>query len=159
MGGPHDDNSRHMSGAISVNLDDLEFFEVMFKCSSCGICCTNTSMELLVYDIERIESLGYKLEDFAVFDGGYWRLKSVDGYCVFYDVSTRRCRIYKHRPIGCRLYPLIFDGEGVSVDRTCPMWRKVPKREVERLAKYVVWFVEESKETDMKLRIRKLLRT
>jgi len=114
-------------------------------------------MELLAYDIERIESLGYKLEDFAVFDGEFWRLKNVGGYCFFYDVERRRCRIYEHRPIGCRLYPLIFNGEEVSVDRTCPMWRTVPRREVERLANYVVWFVEESKRTNLKLKLRNLL--
>ncbi len=134
---------------------DPSFFEVKFKCIKCGVCCIGTQMELLPEDIERIEALGYRLEDFAVFDGDIYRLKNVDGHCVFYDPSTSLCKIYENRPIGCRLYPLVYDGSAVYVDRTCPTWNTVSRREVERLAPYVAKFVEDVKRTKIVIKLRK----
>ncbi len=60
---------------------------------------------------------------------GVWRLRNVDGHCVFYDPDSKRCRIYESRPIGCRLYPPLNydDEEGAVVDKACPpAWRTVP---------------------------------
>lgn len=131
------------------------FFEVKFKCIKCGVCCVGTQMELLPEDVERLEALGYRLEDFAVFDGVVYRLKNVDGHCVFYDPGTSTCKIYENRPIGCRLYPLVYDGDKVYVDKTCPTWNTVPRREVERLARYVVKFVEDVQRTKIVIRLRK----
>ncbi|MEL9989804.1 MAG: YkgJ family cysteine cluster protein [Thermoproteus sp.] len=134
---------------------DPKFFEVKFKCIKCGVCCVGTQMELLPEDIERIEALGYKLEDFAVVDGEIIRLKNVDGHCVFYDPQTATCRIYSERPIGCRLYPLVYDGREVYVDKTCPTWNTVSRREIERLGPYVEKFVEDVKKTKLVIRLRK----
>ncbi len=132
---------------------DETYFEVKFRCIACGICCLGTQMELLVEDINRITGLGYKLEEFAVFDGTYYRLRNVEGHCYFYDPETRKCKIYAHRPRGCRLYPLVYDGDGVTVDKTCPTWRTVPKREVVRLAPHVVGFVRDAGLTRLRLRL------
>lgn len=131
-----------------------EFFEVKFRCIKCGICCIDTQMELLPEDIERIAALGYRPEDFATVDGDVVRLKNVEGHCVFYDPSTSTCRIYEHRPVGCRLYPLVFDGREVYVDRTCPTWDTVPRKEVERLGPYVRFFVDDSRKTAIIVRLR-----
>lgn len=133
---------------------DPTWFEVKFKCIECGICCIGTEMELLAEDIERITSAGFKLEDFAVEKDGIYRLKNVDGHCVFYDTSTRRCKIYDIRPVGCRLYPLIYDGEKVDVDRTCPTWHTVSKGEIQRLAPYVVKFLEDVRKTKIRIRLK-----
>jgi len=130
-----------------------EFFEVKFKCIRCGICCIGTEMELLWEDIERITKLGYRVEDFAA-EKDVVRLKNVGGHCVFYDEEKRECRIYENRPIGCRLYPLIFDGERVTVDKTCPAWDSVSKSEMERLADYVVEFLREVQTTKIKVKLR-----
>ncbi|MFN7105189.1 MAG: YkgJ family cysteine cluster protein, partial [Pyrobaculum sp.] len=35
---------------------DLDWFEVRFRCIKCGICCIETEMELLAEDIERISA-------------------------------------------------------------------------------------------------------
>ncbi len=81
-------------------------------------------MPLTDEDIRRIESLGYRREDFSVKDGKVTRLRNVSGRCYFLD-SENRCRIYPHRPEGCRLYPAVLDGGRVVVDKLCPRWREV----------------------------------
>lgn len=97
------------------------FFTSSF-CRSCGVCCRATEMVLLSEDAERLEQLGYRREDFAVESGGLLRLRNVGGYCYFYDRATGLCRVYEHRPLGCRLYPLVFDeARGVLLDPECPL--------------------------------------
>jgi len=140
---------------LGTIFDDAEFFEVKMACTKCGQCCMNTQMELLPEDIERITSLGYRLEDFAVFDGEIWRLRNVDGHCVFLNPQTMECTIYKDRPIGCRLYPLVYDDvEGPYVDRECPAWNTVDKSEINRLGKYLEVFIRRTAQTRDWVRIR-----
>jgi Fe-S-cluster containining protein len=72
-------------------------------------------------DIERLERKGYPRELFVLFDmEGYATLRNVKGHCVFYDVENRRCMVYVVRPLGCRLYPVIYDEEkGIVADEIC----------------------------------------
>ena len=88
----------------------------------CAQCCYGTEMVLTLEDIERITAAGYRLEEFAEYRGGFVRLRNVDGHCVFLDPATGRCRIYPVRPLGCRLYPLVYDPvrDEVLVDDLCP---------------------------------------
>ncbi len=81
-------------------------------------------MPLTEEDLKRIESLGFSREEFSVVDGKVIRLRNVNGRCFFLS-EDGKCRIYSHRPEGCRLYPAVFDGERVVVDRFCPRWREV----------------------------------
>ncbi len=101
-------------------------------------------MPLTEEDIERLEALGYRREEFAVRGpDGVWRLRNVDGHCVFLDPSTGRCRVYPHRPMGCRLYPLVYvPGEGVTVDPECPLASTIPRSVVEKLAPRVLELVK-----------------
>jgi Fe-S-cluster containining protein len=143
---------------MSNVIGDLRYVEVKFKCTVCGLCCIDTKMELLPEDIERIETLGYRLEDFAVFDeeSGVWRLRNVNGHCVFFNEETKLCKIYENRPIGCRLYPLNYDDElGVVVDKYCPQWGTVPPSEVNRLRPIVELFVRRIRETDVYVKARR----
>ncbi|RLG78751.1 MAG: hypothetical protein DRO13_06790 [Thermoprotei archaeon] len=59
---------------------------------------------------------------FVDYSTGIPRLKNIDGHCIFLDPSTNMCTIYEHRPLGCRLYPLVYDvdRDEVSLDTTCP---------------------------------------
>lgn len=86
----------------------------------CAACCHETRMYLTSVDINRIVKLGYKMRSFAekVRDG--WRLKNVNGKCFF--LEGKRCKIYKYRPYGCRLYPLIYnwDKHKAILDDLCP---------------------------------------
>ncbi len=97
----------------------------------CGKCCFETEMPLTEEDLRRIESLGYRKEEFSISFAGIVRLRNVNGKCYFLD-EKNRCRIYEHRPEGCRLYPAVFDGEKVVVDKICPKWREVKVSEVVR---------------------------
>lgn len=84
-------------------------------------------MVLTVEDILEITSLGYSIDYFAELRDGYVRLKNVNGHCVFLDEKRNKCMIYSHRPIGCRLYPLLYDpyNDEVLVDDLCPRSREV----------------------------------
>jgi hypothetical protein len=63
-------------------------------------------------DIELLERAGYAGENFVHYDGhGFARLRNRKGYCAFYDVETRRCKVYRHRSLGCCIYPIIYSKE------------------------------------------------
>lgn len=100
-----------------------------FPCRRCGKCCEDTEMPLTRDDVKRILALGYRLEEFAEFRGGVLRLKNVGGRCVFNDPETKLCKIYEHRPDGCRLYPLVYvDGLGPALDaEVCPAAYSAPR--------------------------------
>jgi len=87
-------------------------------------------MELLSKDIERLEKMGYRLEEFAVIDDGVTRLRNVDGYCYFYNRTDKKCQIYEKRPMGCYLYPVVYRAnEGAIVDELCPMGQTISEQE------------------------------
>ena len=106
-------------------------------CKKCGRCCINTEMILTVEDIQRLASLGYRVEDYAEYRDGYLRLRNIDGHCIFYDPASGLCRVYKYRPIGCRLYPIVFyvDFEGVTVDEYCPQSHLITKEDLRKALK------------------------
>jgi len=66
-----------------------------------------------------LEKKGYS--DFYVRKGGFYRLLNINGKCVFLNLDNQ-CVIYENRPLGCRVYPLIYDEErGVVLDSECPL--------------------------------------
>jgi len=77
-------------------------------------------MVLCDADVKRIESLGYKREEFCVEVDGVLYLKNVNSACVF--LRNGLCKIYEYRPMGCALYPLIYDPELniCLLDHDCP---------------------------------------
>jgi uncharacterized protein len=101
------------------------------KCSHCGICCSETEMLLSKKDIARLRKKGFNQSFFVRYDkDGYALLKNCDGYCVFYDLVKRRCRIYIDRPSGCRVYPVILDeSSGIIVDSICHCGNSIGERE------------------------------
>ena len=100
-------------------------------CSNCGKCCEETMMELSSDDIKRLENIDYRLEEFAVFDGGVARLRNVDGHCYFYIPSNRKCRIYPQRPLGCYIYPVVYlENEGAIVDELCQRGHTISEKEL-----------------------------
>ena len=97
----------------------------------CFKCCIKTEMPLTEDDIRRIESLGYRREQFVVVKGGIPRLRNKNGKCVFLG-EDGKCIIYKHRPLGCRLYPVIQVNGGCDVDHEyCPYAHMITKEEIE----------------------------
>ena len=69
--------------------------------------------------MERLERIG--ATDFFTEDSdGSWRLRNVDGRCVF--LNDGLCSVYPARPDGCVLYPLILyvDVDEVDLHEFCP---------------------------------------
>jgi len=91
-------------------------------------------------DIERLEEIGYERQGFVRYDReGLAKLRNCRDYCVFYDVETHRCKVYRHRPLGCRIYPVIYGEEiGIIVDDICPMKNTVTEVELEKKRKEVM---------------------
>ena len=85
-------------------------------------------------DIEELEIAGYCREDFIHYDNqGIAQLRNRDGYCVFYDKALRRCKAYRHRPLGCRIYPVVYsEDEGIIVHNLCPMKETVSRKEIKQ---------------------------
>jgi Fe-S-cluster containining protein len=77
-------------------------------------------MPLSNEDIEKIKNLGFHKDTFVLEKKGELQLRNQKGDCVFLDQGI--CSIYKDRPKGCKLYPLIFDEELKlpSLDNVCP---------------------------------------
>lgn len=86
----------------------------------CVKCCVETEMLLLEEDVERIRRMGFEHEYFVVSRDGWLYLRNVDGMCVFND--GRKCLIYEKRPLGCKLYPLVYDEDYgiITLDEYCP---------------------------------------
>jgi Fe-S-cluster containining protein len=122
---------------------DLETLEVeydptfKFKClEDCGKCCYELEIPVRDEDIARIEELGYSAWEFVDYNKMFYRGDKFLGYaikknpvtdeCVFLDPETKKCKIYRDRPLACRLYPFVFVKHGetmeiyIRMDFFCP---------------------------------------
>jgi Fe-S-cluster containining protein len=90
-------------------------------------------MMLSVADIERLETLESDRQKFVRYDRyGFARMRNRHGFCVFYCAEKCRCKIYRNRPLGCRLYPVIYsEHDGIILDDICPTRKSVSKEELE----------------------------
>ena len=114
------------------------------RCLRCGVCCSKTEMLLANADVERLVRKGYGAEFFARFGrDGYVTLRNRRGRCVFYDVAKRCCRVYADRPLGCRIYPVMYDEEkGIVVDGICPARGTVTEQQRAKLGEKVLRLLE-----------------
>jgi len=96
------------------------------KCVDCGICCHETEMILSARDVDRIKNndpKSLRIPNFVKKTAdGLFQLKNLDGFCVFFNPTTKLCNIYEIRPQGCRFYPLIYDSDKklCVLDQECP---------------------------------------
>lgn len=61
---------------------------------------------------------------------GYATLRNQRGHCVFYDPEKKRCKIRASRPLGCRIYPVMYDEDnGIVLDTICPSCSSVDEKE------------------------------
>jgi len=88
-------------------------------------------MELASSDIQRLKRRGFRRGSFAIeCEDGWTKLRNVDGRCYFYDTSKKRCRIYRDRPTGCRIYPVIYlEEKGFRIDELCPKYGTISRKE------------------------------
>ncbi len=129
---------------------DIDEDEPKVKCGfrDCHQCCLDTEMLLTTSDLERIEKAGFDRNEFCLDPkqtGGFWQLRNINGRCFFLD-EKGRCSIYRIRPLGCRLYPLILalDTNEVIIDEDC--------REKE-------WFKEQEYTKDQVISVHSLVST
>ncbi|MCD6370398.1 MAG: YkgJ family cysteine cluster protein [Thermoplasmata archaeon] len=103
----------------------------------CSKCCYNTEMMLTENDVNRIISLGY--QDFYYQKDGFIYLKNEDDKCIFLD-ENGRCKIYPHRPLGCKYYPHIYDYENdeILLDKDCPYRKEFSLESTEELKELVL---------------------
>jgi Fe-S-cluster containining protein len=75
---------------------------------------------------------------------GFCELKNVDGHCYFYDPESKVCKIYEHRPEGCRYYPIIYHTtkRKCLVDKDCPSRETMTREEVRKVCHKVRRLVE-----------------
>jgi hypothetical protein len=100
-------------------------------------------MELSSNDIKRLEETGYRREEFAIIDGGVTCLRNVDGWCYFYSLADKKCRVYRKRPLGCHLYPVVYlVNEGAIVDELCPMGQTISEQELRMKGKILEKLLE-----------------
>ena len=96
------------------------------NCENCGKCCLDTEMILSQQEVDLIINrlLNKSYTEYFIFkkNKGYYQLKNIEGHCVFFDLTSNYCKIYKYRPQGCRFYPLIYDfqSEECVFDKDCP---------------------------------------
>ena len=83
-----------------------------FKCTKCGECC-RPIVKVDEDDINRIEKLGNKRDDFIQFDSKINSsvLKQKNNVCIFLERQGDEfvCSIYNNRPKVCQKYPFIKD--------------------------------------------------
>ncbi|MCX8169414.1 MAG: YkgJ family cysteine cluster protein [Candidatus Methanomethylicia archaeon] len=126
------------------NLDLSNLIEMKFKCLKCGKCCIETQMPLSMIDISRIEDLGYKKSEFTIKKDGVYILRNVNGHCYFLDINTMKCKIYQHRPIGCRIYPVVYINYGlIGIDDECPSSKTVTSKEIYRKKAKLMMLIRE----------------
>ena len=114
------------------------------RCLRCGKCCEETEMLLSNEDIERLEREGYEKEFFVRVDkNGYAILRNRDGVCVFFDPERKACRERPNRPLGCRIYPVMFDeAEGIVIDDICPAKDTINEKQKAKRGKKVIKLLE-----------------
>ena len=97
-------------------------------------------MLLSMRDIEHLVMKGFDKDSFVRFDlKGYATLRNYHGYCFFYDAEKKRCKVHTHRPLGCRLYPIIYhEGKGIMVDAICPSSGSVTDKQKSKRGKKVI---------------------
>jgi Fe-S-cluster containining protein len=114
-------------------------------------------MLLLEEDVERISRLGFEIEYFVEYKDGWLYLKNFNGRCVFNN--GEKCLIYNNRPLGCRLYPIVYDEDydTVILDEYCPHAGefKVSRADEDRM----LFFVERLKnEKRLRMALENLLK-
>lgn len=102
-----------------------------FACTQCGACCSGEPGYVWV-DRNEIKAIAFELGmDATTFQRKYVRqvggrkslLEYPDGDCILLDRETRRCKVYRARPVQCRTWP--FWDSNVATERDWETTRQV----------------------------------
>jgi len=127
------------------------------RCTRCGICCKQTQMLLSEKDIRLLQKAGHNPEQFIRINRqGYAQLQNKQDYCVFHYAQNHTCKVYRQRPTGCRLYPIIYsEEEGVIVDDICPTNETVTQNEIKNKTSTLMQLLRTIDEQAAKRQLRK----
>ncbi|MEG1602012.1 MAG: YkgJ family cysteine cluster protein [Cloacibacillus sp.] len=84
-----------------------------FECAACGRCCGGSPGVVWTTPAERakiakelgIDAMAFR-EKYMVRLEGKCSLRELENYdCIFLERNSARCKIYKVRPLQCRLFP------------------------------------------------------
>ncbi len=106
-----------------------------FECKRCGFCCKGEStVGLSSEDIKNISKflrLSEKefLELYTVKKGkNRIEMKTVDGYCIFFDREKKLCKIHPVKPAKCKEWPFVpaifKDVDNFNIIKSCCMGLK-----------------------------------
>ncbi|MBI1945729.1 MAG: YkgJ family cysteine cluster protein [Deltaproteobacteria bacterium] len=136
---------------MAADLKQLDVPDARFSCAGCGRCCsTSWAVTLDATKAEQLRKHAWNLpggvDPFVEHKGpgGDFRLRMVDGHCVFLD-ADKRCRIhaelgYEHKPESCKAFPLQFGvSQGVSYARLSFYCPTVCKGEGKKLTEQMKW--------------------
>ncbi|MBL7055674.1 YkgJ family cysteine cluster protein [Candidatus Woesearchaeota archaeon] len=92
-----------------------------FKCDMyCGECCKKLLVDVTKKEIDKIENLNYKKEDFVFLNpfkkSRFFLKKDEKGWCVFLKKDKEgkySCNIYKDRPKTCKTYPFFKENKKI----------------------------------------------
>ncbi len=132
-------------------------------CDRCGKCCIETSMQLSLNDIRRLEKLGYDRGDFTIIKDGFYTLKNRKGACYFFDTKSRCCKAYAKRPLGCRYYPIVYSldkNQPIIDEEECHKASTITEHELKttapKLARLIRRIIKDSPKKDKQQRRRRL---
>ena len=110
---------------------------------NCCECCMETEMQLSDKDVKRLEKIGFKRDEFSTVIDGVRVLRNVDGKCFF--LKNGKCSVYRQRPLGCRLYPVVYDvDEGKAVIHSfCPYRHEIKKSTVKKVERVLIRHITE----------------
>jgi Fe-S-cluster containining protein len=78
-------------------------------CNDCGKCCEELeSLPIFEPIYQKIKNIRPDIEKFAKKIGGMYYIDLNYSTCPFYDLNTKKCSIYKVRPLICREFPFKF---------------------------------------------------
>ncbi|MCQ6254016.1 YkgJ family cysteine cluster protein [Methanocaldococcus sp.] len=99
---------------------------IAFHCIKCGFCCDAPTVTKK--DLGRIAGylkipLNEVIKRYVKFFNGYiGELKEIKGKCIFFDNKTRKCKIYKVRPLICRFRPYSIQLRDGKLTLTYDIW-------------------------------------
>lgn len=94
------------------------------NCDGCqNSCCSNPHLTPVLLPSEEIKFKRQSVRIKTPFKQMFV-LKKESNKCIFLDVNTMCCKIYRKRPLECQLYPFLLDfTKGINIkldDRFCP---------------------------------------
>ena len=82
------------------------------------------------------------LEIEIIGDETYYMIKRKSNFCFFFDTKKSKCKIYKHRPLDCRLFPFTLEMKKnkpiLTVNKNCILNVGSIDREITREIKVLI---------------------